>query len=161
MRVFRRPASAATMRSRALREQPPMDAQRHLDGIDVARRFGLDRLGAGGDGGRVIEIGRAAQRGLVLHEFGERGGRPFRAGGVHGIEPGKQPPDETGPLPCRQRAVELADGGRRGIENIEDVLDGWETGSGRPEATASLGVQFNKAGVQLVGPITIDYKYNL
>ncbi len=129
-----------------------MDAQRHLDGVDVARRLGLDRLGAGGDGGGVIDIGSAAERGLVLHEFAERGGRSLRPGGMHRIEPREQTPDETGLLPSRQRAVELADGRCGGFERIEDVLDGWETGRGRPEASAALGVQFKNAGVHVGRP---------
>ena len=62
--------------------------------------------------------------------------------------PGEQPPDETGPLPRRQRAIEFPDSGRRGVENIEDVFDGREMGSGGPEASPSLGVQFVNSEVQ-------------
>jgi hypothetical protein len=68
---------------------------------------------------------------------------------MHGVEPGEQPPDETGPLPHRQCAIELPEGGRGGVENIEDVFDGREMRSGGPEASPSLGVQFVNAEVQV------------
>jgi hypothetical protein len=42
---------------------------------------------------------------------------------MHGIEPGEQAPDEPRLLPGRQRAIELANGGCGGFENVEDVLD--------------------------------------
>jgi hypothetical protein len=67
---------------------------------------------------------------------------------MHGVEPGKQSPDQAGPLPCRQGAIELANGGRGGFENVEDVLDAGETRNDGPEASAATGVEFKDAGVQ-------------
>ena len=72
---------------------------------------------------------------------------------MHGVEPGEQPPDEARPLPRRQRAVELADGGGRGLEHIEDVLDGGKTRHRRAEAPPALGVEFVDAGVQGKGSL--------
>jgi hypothetical protein len=122
-------------------EQPPVNRKRRRDGIDLAR-LRLDRLGTGRDRRRVGGIGRAAQRGLVLHELAEGGGRSFGARGMHGIEPGEQPPDEARPFRSRQRAVELADRGGRRLEHVEDVFEGGKAGYRRAEAPPSLGVEF-------------------
>jgi hypothetical protein len=124
-----------------------VNRERRRDGIDLARLC-LNRFGTGRDRRRVGGIGRAAQRGLVLHEFAEGGGRALSAGRMHGIEPCEQPPDEARPLPRRQCAVELADRGRRGLEHIEDVFEGGKMGRSGAKATPALGVEFEDAGIQ-------------
>jgi hypothetical protein len=67
---------------------------------------------------------------------------------MHGVEAREQPPDETRPLPGRQRAVELADRGGRGFEHVEGVLEGGKTGCRRAEAPPALRIEFVDAGVQ-------------
>jgi hypothetical protein len=71
---------------------------------------------------------------------------------MNGVEPGKQSPDEAGPFPRRQGAIELTNRGRGRLENIEDVFNGRKTGNVGTEASPSLRVQFENTGVQAWSP---------
>lgn len=121
-----------------------------MQALRRGEQIGPDLIGGGIGKGchsdRVGDVRRSPQGRFIFEQIGERRGRAFGAGRTDGVKPCEETADDGRVWPLVQSAIEQADGIRRLIENVCDLLQRWRRRDEGPEARIAPFIQFEGTG---------------